>query len=111
MQRTRLSTLVTISSDRLGQFFLNPWRRLSLLLISILLGIFIGEAVSTTAGQTAAWDVLVAGILSIFTEVVSIVVYRSNNPRRDRSLPKDVANAFKIGIMYGLFLEALKIGS
>lgn len=40
MQRTRLSTLVDTAGGRLEQFFTNPWRRLSLLLISLLLGIF-----------------------------------------------------------------------
>lgn len=111
MQRTRLSTLAMRAGDRLGQFFLNPWRRISLLLISLLLGVFVAEALVTTSGQAAYWDVVVGGIFSIFTEAVSIFAYRVRDGSNQGFLFKNVLNAFKIGFIYSLFLEALKIGS
>jgi len=118
MQRTRLNTLVDITGDRLELLFSNPWRRISLSLISILLGFFMGSAIVTTAGQRAVWDIPAAAILFAFTELVSKVVYsrRQRPPENSlivkrRSLYIDVLNLFKIGIIYSLFLEAFKLGS
>ena len=115
MQRTRLNSLVTVTGDRLELLFTNPWRRVSLNLISILLGFFMGSAIVTTAGQRAVWDIPAAAILFGFTELTSMVVYRSR--RKKGSLPQrralyvDVLNLFKIGLIYSLFLEAFKLGS
>lgn len=116
MQRTRLNTLVDLAGGRIDQFFSNPWRRISLILISLLLGFFVGSAIATTSGQTASWDVLVAGFLVLFTELVSRWVY-NNNPRgqtknrNERSLLINMLNFLKVGITYSLFLEAFKLGS
>jgi hypothetical protein len=42
MQRTRLNTLVERTGTELTQFFSNPWRRISLILLGLLFGFFIG---------------------------------------------------------------------
>ncbi|NER26976.1 MAG: DUF565 domain-containing protein [Symploca sp. SIO1C4] len=118
MQNTRLNNLFDVTLSRLGQWFINPWRRISIIVISLLLGIFLGTAVSTTAGQTADWDVLAAGVLIVFTETISRFVYGSNR-RRDSStqglsrgsLLVESVNALKIGLVYSMFLEAFKLGS
>jgi hypothetical protein len=117
MQRTRLNSLVTVTSDRFEQLFNNPWRRISLSMISILLGFFMGSAISTTAGAAAVWDVSAAVILLILTEFISKLVYSRRNRQEKDALPKrrslyvDALNLFKIGLIYSLFLEAFKIGS
>lgn len=117
MQRTRLNTLTEVAGDRLELLFSNPWRRISLSLISVLLGFFMGSALVTTAGQAAVWDIPVAALVFAFTELISRLVYgrrnrQSNNgkPTR-RSLWVDVINLFKVGLIYSLFLEAFKLGS
>ncbi|MBR8833561.1 MAG: DUF565 domain-containing protein [Stigonema ocellatum SAG 48.90 = DSM 106950] len=110
MQNTRLNNLLDATARRLGQWLFNPWRRLSLLVISLLFGFFLGSAISTTAGQTAEWDVVVAGILVLLTEIASRIFYgRSFSARR--SLWLDTLNSLKIGLVYSLFLEAFKLGS
>lgn len=117
MQRTRLNTLVDLTGDRLELLFRNPWRRISLNLISILLGFFMGSAIVTTAGQRAVWDIPAAATLFIFTEVISKLVYARPSRQRQDSLPTgrslyvEVLNLFKIGLIYSLFLEAFKLGS
>ena len=115
MQRTRLSTLTDAAIYRVESFFGNPWRRISLMVIALLFGFFFGSAVSTTSGQTASWDIVVAGFLLLFTEVISRWVYsnRQQQPGTgNRSdLWKDVLNYFKIGMIYSLYLEAFKLGS
>jgi hypothetical protein len=117
MQRTRLNTLVDLAGERLEELFINPWRRIALSLISILLGFFIGSAIVTTAGQNSQWDIIAAGLLFLFTEFTSKFVYsrrarqKSSGTKVKGSLWIDVLNLFKIGIIYSLFLEGFKLGS
>ena len=117
MQRTRLNSLVDITGDRLELLFSNPWRRISLNLIAILSGFFMGSALVTTAGQDAVWDVPAAALVFTFTELTSRFVYgrrsrRSADARPSRrALYIDVLNLFKVGLIYSLFLEAFKLGS
>jgi Protein of unknown function (DUF565) len=116
MQNTRLNNLVNVILGRLGEWFTNPWRRLSLILISLLLGVFLGTAIPTTAGQAASWDVIAAAILIIVTEAISRLVYgrslqQLQTPAFRLSLLGEVINALKIGLTYSLFLEAFKMGS
>ncbi len=110
MQNTRLNNLFNAIARRLRQWFFNPWRRLSLQIIGLLFGFFLGSAVSTTAGQTAEWDVVVAGILVLLTEITSRIFYSRNFALR-RSLWVNSLNSLKIGLVYSLFLEAFKLGS
>ena len=114
MQRTRLSTLTDAGIERVESFFSNPWRRISVIVIALLFGFFFGSAVSTTAGQTASWDIIVAGFLLLFTEVISYWVYRRQPQLEAQNRPslwKDLLNFFKIGMIYSLYLEAFKLGS
>jgi hypothetical protein len=116
MQQTRLNSIFDVLGDRLARLFTNPWRRIALLLISLLLGIFMGSAVSTTAGQAANWDVVVAAIILLFVEIISRSVYGFRSKSVDQENPRynlllDVLNKFKIGLVYSLFLEAFKLGS
>lgn len=110
MQNTRLSTIVNTTAAQLNQTFRNPWRRISLILISWLLGFFLGSAISTSAGQRAALDVVAAFFLVVVTEAISRFSYGSGEQFR-RSLISDVLNSLKIGLIYSLFLEAFKLGS
>src|ERR671933_131242 len=118
MQNTRLNNLVNFAWAGVTQWFANPWRHLSLVLISLLLGVFLVSAIPTTAGQAANWDVVAAGVLLLFTEAISRIVYGSNRRRTQSnpgsfggSLLAEVVNALKIGLTYSMFVEAFKIGS
>lgn len=121
MQNTRLNDLVDRLLGRLNQWIRNPWRRISVMIISLLLGNFIATVVSTIAGQRAELDVFLAALLLIFTEVTSWLVYRGD-AIRDRRTPAgelaiarplfaEMLNGLKIGLIYGLFVEAFKLGS
>ncbi|PZO42288.1 MAG: hypothetical protein DCF15_22990 [Phormidesmis priestleyi] len=149
MQRTRLNTLFNQIVLRFRQWAFNPWRRLSVILISLLFGNFFAVAISATAGQTATLDVTVSAILVLGMEVISWLYYRftprrqqaalanqrlvpligldgvvpagtdvgsglggSNlGPVRSRSTFIESLNAFKLGAVYGFFVEAFKLGS
>ena len=113
MQRTRLSTLIETISTRFGRWVFNPWRRLSLVIISLLFGYFFANTIASIAGQEAELDVLISGILLAAVEFISWLVYRRPPRPADQqsSLLLEVMNAFKIGLTYSLFVEAFKLGS
>ncbi|ADI66165.1 DUF565 domain-containing protein [Trichormus azollae] len=110
MQNTRLNNLLDTIARSLGQWFVNPWRRFSLLLISWLFGFFMGSAVSTTAGQKAELDIVVAAFLVLLTEITSRIFYSRNFFAR-QAIWVESLNLLKIGFIYSLFLEAFKLGS
>lgn len=114
MQNTRLNNLINVIFGRLGQWLTNPWRRFSVITISFLLGTFLGTAISTTAGQAANWDIIVAGIFVMVTESIGRWVYgRSQIQRQNSGLSflTETINMLKIGFNYSLFVEAFKLGS
>jgi len=109
MQNTRLNNLASGAISQLSNWFLNPWRRVSLIIISLLWGFFFSTAVATTIGQTGRIDIIAAAILLLFTEVVSRITY--GRKQKKRSLWLDTLNALKVGLTYGLYVEAFKLGS
>ncbi len=111
MQNTRLNRLFDIFLARLGQWLQNPWRRISVLVISLLFGTFLGIAISTIAGQEASWDISVAFILLLLTELISAVTYRQRPRNSPKSIWIESLNALKIGLSYSLFLLAFLLGS
>jgi Protein of unknown function (DUF565) len=120
MQRTRLSTLFDRLFGQFTQWSQNPWRRTSLLTISLLLGNLLASVISSSTGQKAELDIVTSFILLITTEVISWLTYGSNFGRRQpesvailgqRSLWISMLNNLKLGLVYGLFVEAFKLGS
>ncbi|AFZ06029.1 protein of unknown function DUF565 [Oscillatoria nigro-viridis PCC 7112] len=110
MQNTRINRLIDVLGDRFRGWLSNPWRRISLLIISLLFGTFLGTAISTIAGQSADWDIIAAGLLVLLTEFANRLVYGSLRSD-DRSFWVQMLNALKIGLTYNLFVEAFKLGS
>lgn len=117
MQRTRLSTLIDDLSDQLSLWLVNPWRRVSLVLISLLGGYFIAVSLSAIAGQAAVQDTVISAFLVVGAELINWLVYsrRWRDPALLKKVPKplwlDCINSFKIGAIYALCLEAFKLGS
>lgn len=116
MQNTRLNTAIDVVLNQANQWLQNPWRRISLLVISLLLGNFLATALATIAGQAASWDIFVALVLVFFSEAISWLVYgsrlgRAPTPGDRRPVVVEMLNGLKLGLMYGLFIEAFKLGS
>lgn len=110
MQNTRINRFIDVVAEQFRRWLSNPWRRISLWVITLLFGNFLGTAISTIAGQSANWDIVAAAWLIVLTELVNRFVYGSNQPAV-RSLWVDILNALKIGVTYNLFVEAFKLGS
>jgi Protein of unknown function (DUF565) len=111
MQNTRLTIITNSSLLILERWFLNPWRRTSLYLISPLLGFLMASVISTISGTVAILDPFVSGVMLVITEFISITVYRKSVNKDRRSLFLECLNLLKIGLIYGFFLEAFKLGS
>lgn len=111
MQNTRLNNLLNLVLTQLSQWLSNPWRYFSVILISLLFGGFLGSAIPTTAGQAAEWDIVAAAVLLLFTEGISWLVYRRQQPVQTKNFLLQVVNALKLGLTYSMFVEAFKIGS
>jgi hypothetical protein len=111
MQNTRLTIITNSSLLILERWFLNPWRRTSLYLISPLLGFFLATVIATISGAVAILDPVISGVLLLITEVISSTIYRRSIDKNRRSLFLECLNLAKMGLMYGLFLEAFKLGS
>lgn len=112
MQNTRLNQLVSEASGRVLQWFRQPWRRLSLQIICLLFGFWLLNAISLVAGQSATWDPSFAAVITIVVEACSWLYYRAPaQGQGDRGLPLVLLQNLKIGILYGLALETLKLGS
>jgi len=108
MQETRLSLLIERLVNQFFGFLTNPWRQLSLITICALSGFFLASVITTSAGQSARWDITIALFFLLFTEISNYIIYR----RRNEKPPWiDLLNSLKIGFVYGLYLESLKLGS
>lgn len=122
MQNTRLNTLIDRTTRQLTRWTQNPWRRLSLIIISLLFGNLLASAIATTTGQRTNLDTFVSATLLITTESIGWLFYsqRANILRRSEGNSVDLAprplwlvilNSLKLGLIYGLFVEAFKLGS
>jgi hypothetical protein len=121
VQNTRLNTLVDRIEKQFIQWAENPWRRLSLIIISLLLGNFMASAIATTTGQRAELDAIGSLVLLTIIESISWLTYGTNFGRRQMGEPNAILgkrplwiallNSLKLGLIYGLFIEAFKLGS
>lgn len=111
MQNTRLSNLFSFFASKLQAWIQNPWRRASVWLICLLLGNFLGPAISLVTGQMAQLDIVVALVMLVATELVSWLVYRRQSVSTLGSFGLENLNALKLGFVYSLFVESLKLAS
>jgi hypothetical protein len=86
--------------------------------VGILFGFFLANALATMLGQTGDWGILSAGILVAFTESTNRIIYNNKKsfPNNDTNYTKlyhvlIFINNVKIGMIYGFFVEAFKLGS
>jgi hypothetical protein len=121
MQNTRLNTFFDRVWQQFTQWIENPWRRLSLLIISWLFGNFLASAIATSTGQRANLDVVISIAIVSIVEAISWLTYGSaigrrrlgenNAPIGQRPIVIAILNSLKLGLVYGLFVEACKLGS
>ena len=89
---------------------------ISIQILSILLGFFAATALSTIPAQTGDWGIVAASIIVTNQEIISKIIYQYKNLKYSAksshpTLLLRYCNNIKIGILYGLFVDAFKLGS
>ena len=103
-QSTRLQRSFGGLVQQLETWAANPWRRLSVLSIAALFGFLVGSAITSVAGVLGQMDPVGALIVVLGTET-TVRLRRAGSP----TLVEQVLNVSRIGLLYGLFLEAFKL--
>jgi len=80
------------------------------------LGFFTATALSTIPAQTGDWGIVAAAIIVTNQEVISKIIYQNNKSIYKRKtffldFFLRYCNNIKLGIIYGLFVDAFKLGS
>ena len=108
MQQTRFQRLILGSGARLQEWSINPWRRLSLQLIVLLLSFTIAGALGSISGTVAALDPLSALICVLVIEIAG----RARAPllrQKTQALGASLLDMARIGLLYGLLLDGFKL--
>nr|YP_009392647.1 hypothetical protein [Bostrychia tenella]ARW61209.1 hypothetical protein [Bostrychia tenella] len=71
-----------------------------------MLGFFFANVLSTIPAQTGDWGIMSGAIIATTNEILSQIIYNKN-----KSFINNLINNTKIGIIYGLFVDAFKLGS
>jgi hypothetical protein len=86
--------------------------------VGILFGFFLANALATMLGQTGDWGILSSGILVALIESTNRIIYNNKKSFINKNKHhKNIHNVFifinnvKIGMTYGFFVEAFKLGS
>lgn len=107
----RVRELFTYLSGPLGEdierALAGPVTLISAAVISILFGFFSATSASTIIGSVADWDPLAAAVLLIWTEGFTKYYYKLDTKSRLLQL----INAFKIGLIYGMTVDAFKLST
>jgi len=124
---TRLERYLDLQYERFKIYILYQWSNLTQSTVIFFIGFFSASGIATLIGQTGDWDVLVSAIIVSFNEMVSKWAYglgikqnqsillfniNINISSKSTNFPiKDQINQFKLGLLYGLFIDAFKLGS
>lgn len=107
-QQTRFQRELVSLGIGLVQWARNPWRRLSLQLIVLLMAFSIGGAVGSITGALSKLDPV--GALACVA--VMEVAIRARGPLRRRGgdrLGLQLLDMARIGLLYGLLLDGFKL--
>lgn len=89
--------------------FTYKFNLFSLHITSLMLGFFFASILSTIPAQTGDWGMISAAIIITINEILSKFVYYKN--KNTQYIVVQLVNNIKIGIIYGLFVDAFKLGS
>lgn len=114
--KTTLEIQINLNFNYFVNFIDYKLNYLSIQLLNILLGFFISTTLSTIPAQTGDWGIIAAAIIVTNQEIISKIVYRKQIYyfKNSHLLPQTwlkYCNNIKIGILYGLFVDAFKLGS
>jgi hypothetical protein len=110
MPANRFNRFVSNLSQEVLKWLQSPWQRSILMVIGLLGGFYLGNMIPPLIGHTPKVGIVVVPVLVLVIEGISRLVYGSGSKART-PLIADMINAIKIGVMYSLFVDAVKLGS
>lgn len=108
-QNTRLEQLLSGLGRQLFGAWQGPWKRRSLLLLSLLLGMYLGENI--TSLWIIQFGMRPAVVLALVVVLEVIVRLRSRWVREPAPLLWCLGDNLRIGMVYAVVFEAFKVGS
>ena len=108
IQSTNLNRKIIKAFDRLDLWATNPWRRISLFLITFLSAFLLGSSIGTINGALSLMDP-VGALISVF--IIELMVRARNNANIFRGLPLilKLVDLARFGFLYGLLMEGFKL--
>ena len=88
-------------------------------LISFLSGFLFSSVLDTTLGEFSEWAIVGAALIVSSLEIVTKIFYYTNSKIHKKKIQQkvpiivilNVLQFFKVGIIYGLIVDAFKLGS
>ena len=82
---------------------------------SIFLGFFVASLLDTTVGEFPSWAITGASSIIVGIELLNEIIYfytvRALQKNIQLIKTLNVVNYFKLGVVYGLIVDAFKLGS
>ncbi len=107
-QETRFQTTIAEAGLQLQRWALNPWRRFSLLMLTLLLSFVIGVGLGTISGSMDLSDVI-AAVVCVAVLEISVRSRRILTRRDGDRLALQLVDTTRMGLLYGLLLEGFKL--
>jgi hypothetical protein len=107
-QQTRVQTRFAEAGLRLTEWARNPWRKLSLLLLTFFLSFVIGVGLGSISGALNLLDVVAAMLCVLVLEATIRGRGALRRGEGDR-LPLHLVDMARTGLLYGLLLEGFKL--
>lgn len=107
-QQTRFQSSIAEAGSALKRWSSNPWRRLSLLLVVLLISFVIGVGLGSITGALSQMDFIAAMVCVLVLEV-SVRTRRALWKGTGDRLLVQLVDMARIGLLYGLLLEGFKL--
>ena len=108
MQKTKFSRITYQLNNVLFGFLSDTWRSKSIGLISVLTGYFLFANFLTKFISEGKNELIMVPVIIVFIE---IIIRIKPSPRSKFYYLWSVVDKLRIGAMYGVILEAFKLGS
>jgi hypothetical protein len=107
-QQTRFQRRIAQLGASLERWAINPWRRVSLLLIVLLTAIVVGGGLGSITGALAYFDPISAMVCVLLIELAVRLRPGLLAGRQDR-LVLQLLDMARIGVLWGLMLDGFKL--
>ena len=107
-QKTKFQLKIVENIQTLSIWAINPWRRYSISLITLLIGYFIGSSLGMVSAVVELMDPVAAFLSVVFIEIL-IVLRRNLRLKRKNKFFLLLLDSLRLGLFYGFFTESLKL--